>query len=155
MSGVRPSAHLVVLLDAREGCSHLRVAAPVVGIADNGHHVKVVQRPDERGQSDGSVLPTLTVTSLSRCNPPQPPRPQPHLIPLWSKHLDGLSSHEPVAMNLQTARQQQVFTECDRCRWGCGGVGVRNSIIFSNVLVITSGCFSQNNAEIPPPDVKG
>lgn len=41
------AAHLIVLLDAREGCSYLRVAASVVRITYNGHHSEFIQGVDK------------------------------------------------------------------------------------------------------------
>ncbi|TNN84457.1 Collagen alpha-2(VI) chain [Liparis tanakae] len=62
-----------------EGCSHLRVAAPVIGVTNNGHHVEFIQRSDESGQRDSCML----------------------LRERHRKHLDDLSPHELMATYLQ------------------------------------------------------
>lgn len=52
----RQVSHLVLLLDAREGCPYLRVAAPIIGITYNGHHFEFIQRPDEGWERHSCML---------------------------------------------------------------------------------------------------
>lgn len=101
----------MVLLDAGEGCSHLRVAAPVIGITYNGHHVEFIQRSDESGQRNSCMLlrernGSVSMRSHQQCGGSL----YSHLIILGRKHLDDLSPHEMMATYLQAdgVKEQSV-----------------------------------------------
>lgn len=98
-------SHLIVLFNARESRSHLRVAASVVGVTHNGHHFKLTQCSDESRQGNPSMLlrgNRRKKRSPSTGNHQQCTRSQySHLIIFGSEELYDLISHKVVALHLE------------------------------------------------------
>lgn len=142
----RPWTHLIVLLDARESCSNLRIAAPVVGVTYNGHHFQFIQRPNDSRQRHSCMLLGQTGRNRNRsastyshqvcCGPLHS-----HLIILWSEHLDDLISHKLMAMNLHSGSRKNI--RIARKRFLQQG-NKTSSVTYGNYLCVLLECFLDN-----------
>lgn len=98
-------SHLIVLFNAWESRSHLRVAASVVGVTHNGHHFKLTQCSDESRQGNTSMLlgGNRRKNRLSSTgNHQQCTRSHySHLIIFGSKEFYDLISHKLAALHLE------------------------------------------------------
>lgn len=97
---------LILLFKARERRSYLGVAAPVVGVTHNGHHLKLPQCSDESGQGNPSMLLRGSSgedrSSSTEDHLPRTPSRRSHLVVFGGEEFYDLSSHEMVAFHLET-----------------------------------------------------
>lgn len=111
--------HLIVLLDTRESCADLRVAAPVISVTHNSHHLEFIQRSDKSRQSHSGVLlghkGGQNTSGSRRLHQPCSSRRRSYLIIPCSKNFEDLRSHELMTLYLwehkgtETALKFDIF----------------------------------------------
>lgn len=66
---LRPT-YLVTVFDARKSCSYLRVAAAVISITNNSHHLQTVQSMNQSRKRNGCMLNTHAHKHTHKQNKP-------------------------------------------------------------------------------------